>query len=80
MTELLDEVRAQLAGWLADSCEPDEHLFSTGRLSSATLMQLIGWLEQRYRIEVGPADVSLANFDTARRVSAYLTGRLGVVR
>ena len=80
MTELLDAVRAQLASLLADSCEPDEHLFSTGRLSSFTLMQLIGWLEERYRVEVAPEEVSLANFDTARRVTAYLAGRLGPAR
>lgn len=76
VNDRLGEVLELLATWLNGPCDPDERLFSTRRLDSVTLMTLVVSLHDRYGIDVEPDELSLANFDTARRVADYLDGRL----
>lgn len=50
---------------------PETELFSTGLLDSIAMMNLIAFIEERARIEVRPADVTLDNFDTVQRITDY---------
>ncbi|KGJ20302.1 acyl carrier protein [Paracoccus sanguinis] len=69
--ELLAEL-SRLAG--QEGIAADTPLFSTGLLDSVTMIQLIGYLEDRTGQNVGAADVTLENFDSAGRIMAYVGG------
>lgn len=56
---------------IEDEIGPDTELFSTGLLDSIAMMNLIAFIEERARIEVRPADVTLENFDTVQRITDY---------
>lgn len=56
---------------IEDEIGPDTELFSTGLLDSIAMMNLIAFIEERARIEVRPADVTLDNFDTVQRITDY---------
>lgn len=76
LTEILPEVCGRFADLLGEPCPADDRLFSSGRLDSVKLMAIIGWAESRYGVEVVPEELSMANFDTPRRLAGYLAGRL----
>lgn len=78
MSDYLSEIQQHLADALEELCDPDERLFSTSRLDSLSLTEVVAWLHGRYGVEVRPEDLSLANFDTARRLASYLEGLLGL--
>ncbi|MFB7496517.1 acyl carrier protein [Streptomyces sp. NPDC056161] len=73
--DLLAEVTDWYGGRLARPCGADERLFSSGRLDSLTLMEMVAWAETAHGVVIAPEDLSLANFDTARQLAAYLSGR-----
>jgi acyl carrier protein len=50
---------------------PETELFSTGLLDSVAMMNIIAFVEEKAGIEVRPADVTLENFDTPRRIADY---------
>lgn len=50
-------------------------LFSDGTLDSVGLIALVGFLERTCQLEVGPADVTLENFDSIARVLAYVEAK-----
>lgn len=56
---------------IEDEIGPETELFSTGLLDSIAMMNLIAFIEERARIEVRPADVTLDNFDTVQRITDY---------
>lgn len=56
---------------IEDEIGPDTELFSTGLLDSIAMMNLIAFIEERARIEVRPADVTLDNFDSVQRITDY---------
>ena len=56
---------------IEDEIGPETELFSTGLLDSIAMMNLIAFIEERARIEVRPADVTLENFDTVQRITDY---------
>ncbi|MDB6024555.1 MAG: hypothetical protein JWM68_778 [Verrucomicrobiales bacterium] len=50
----------------------NEPLFSSGRLDSFQLIELLSSLERTYAIKVAPGEVSLENLDTPRRMAEFL--------
>lgn len=50
---------------------PDTALFSSGLLDSVSMMSLIGFIEEKTRATLSPADVTLENFDSVERIVAY---------
>lgn len=54
-----------------DPIEVDTPLFSSGLLDSASMVELMVFLEQETGISVSPADVTLDNFDSIGRILAY---------
>lgn len=49
-------------------------LFSSGLLDSVSMIGLITFIEDRTRYTIQPVDVTLENFDTVDRISAYVAG------
>jgi D-alanine--poly(phosphoribitol) ligase subunit 2 len=53
----------------------DEILPQSGLLDSASILELIFWVEEEFSIEIDQSDLSLDNFGTIRRMSDYLEAR-----
>jgi acyl carrier protein len=72
---------AQILDFLKESLGVDEPidaesaLFSTGLLDSVAMINLIGFVEEKARIEVRAGDVTLDNLDSAQRIEAYVGSR-----
>ncbi len=50
----------------------DQTLFSSGRLDSFQLIELLDNIERAYAIKVAPGEVSLENLDTPCRIAGYI--------
>jgi acyl carrier protein len=59
-----------------DSLNTETALFSDGAIDSVGLIALINFVEQVSGIEVGPADVTLENFDTISRILTYVSSQV----
>ncbi len=79
MTELLD-LESTLTSFvqeelLADrpelSLTPDDDLLGTGLVDSLGVMRIVQFLDQEHGVRVQPADITLENFLTVRRIAAY---------
>ena len=55
-------------------------LFSSGRLDSFHLIELLGGLESTYGVKVSPGEVSLENLDTPQRMAEFLLRKAGTKR
>lgn len=51
--------------------DPQTELFSGGFLDSVSMVNLIGFIEQKTGETVQPADVTLENFDSVNQIIAY---------
>ena len=67
--DLIDYLKNDLG--VDDTIGADTALFSSGMLDSVGMMGLITFLEEKCRIDVRPADVTLEHFDTVARMLAY---------
>lgn len=52
-------------------------LFSSGRLDSFHLIEMLGGLESTYGVKVSPGEVSLDNLDTPLRMAGFLLRKTG---
>jgi acyl carrier protein len=52
--------------------EQDENLLSKGIVDSHGVMELVGFLEQRYGISVGDEDLTPENFESVNRIEAFV--------
>ena len=52
--------------------EQDENLLSKGIVDSHGVMELVGFLEQRYGISVGDEDLTPENFESVSRIEAFV--------
>lgn len=71
--DLIDFLRNELH--VEEPIAPGTPLFSTGLLDSVAMLSVIGFVEERARIEVSAGDVTLENFDTAERIVSYVDAR-----
>ena len=53
----------------------DEIIPETGMLDSASILELVMWLETEYDIEIEQEDFNLENLGSIRRIVAYLESR-----
>jgi acyl carrier protein len=53
----------------------DEPLIASGILDSLALLRLITFIEQQFDLTIGDGDVGPENFDTVRRIAAFLDQR-----
>jgi acyl carrier protein len=57
------------------SIEPGEDLLAGGTLDSLSLMELVGFIERRYGIEIGDEDLVIDNFATLARMQAFIESK-----
>lgn len=53
----------------------DEVLPQSGLLDSASLLELILWVESEFDLEIDQEDLSLDNFGTIQKMANYIEGR-----
>ena len=54
------------------SIAADENLLSKGIVDSHGVMELVGFLEDRYGIAVGDEDLSPENFESVQSIAAFV--------
>jgi acyl carrier protein len=57
--------------------DPNENLLSKGIVDSHGVMELVGFLEERYGISVGDEDLSPENFDSVASIGAFVERKNG---
>jgi acyl carrier protein len=57
--------------------DPNENLLSKGIVDSHGVMELVGFLEDRYGISVGDEDLSPENFETIAGIEAFVQRKNG---
>jgi acyl carrier protein len=57
--------------------DPKENLLSKGIVDSHGVMELVGFLEQRYGITVGDEDLSPENFESVASIEAFVQRKNG---
>jgi acyl carrier protein len=57
--------------------EAHTDLLLTGLVDSLGVVRIVGWLEDRFGIEIDPADVVLEHFQTVDLMVGYVARRLG---
>ena len=68
----LREILEDDLGCDLEGVDSDTLLFSTGVVDSFALVTLMTRLEQQVGIRIGPADVTLENFDSINRILTFL--------
>jgi acyl carrier protein len=53
-----------------------ESLIEAGLIDSTGILELVAFVEERFRIEISDADLVPANFDSIDRIAAYLVRAL----
>jgi acyl carrier protein len=71
--DLIDFLQNELN--VEEPIDPGTPLFSTGLLDSVAMLNVIGFVEERAKIEVSAGDVTLDNFDTPQRIATYVDAR-----
>ena len=51
---------------------PDETIFSSGLLDSFSVIQLMRFLEDQFKIRISPSDVVLDDFDTINKIAGLV--------
>jgi acyl carrier protein len=57
--------------------DPSENLLSKGIVDSHGVMELVGFLEERYGISVGDEDLSPENFESLASIEAFVARKNG---
>ncbi len=50
-------------------------LFSDGYLDSFSMVELVNWLEQHFKVKFGVLDITLDNLDSVARMSKYVSAK-----
>jgi acyl carrier protein len=57
--------------------DPNENLLSKGIIDSHGVMELVGFLEERFKITVGDEDLSPENFESVANIDAFVARKNG---
>jgi acyl carrier protein len=57
--------------------DPQENLLSKGIVDSHGVMELVGFLEERYGITVGDEDLAPENFESVASIEAFVERKNG---
>jgi acyl carrier protein len=81
------EIRQKLRTFIEDhlaiheenvDLKDDDKLFELGFVDSLFAMQLIGFIQNEFQIEIESADLDLANFHSIDRMVAFIHEKKGV--
>lgn len=65
-----------LPGEPVEDLRDDDLLFESGIVDSVGAMSLISFLGDRFKIEIGDADLYPENFESVSRITSFVTKRL----
>jgi acyl carrier protein len=75
LDQLIDFINNEVSLDPTSAVVSDTDLLLTGLVDSLGIIEVVGWIEETVGVEIDPADVVLANFQTTERMVA-LVGRL----
>lgn len=76
-----EEIERSITSYLIDSGVPQEalstgeKLFTQGYLDSLQIVQLVVFLEDKFRIRVAPLEISVEHFDMLPSLVAFVASR-----
>jgi acyl carrier protein len=79
--DLIEDVRSFICGTMlidlpGQSIDPDESLVQRGVIDSTGVLELVGFLEERYSIRVADDEITTDNLDSLTAIAAYLRRKL----
>jgi acyl carrier protein len=79
--QVIDDVRSFICGTMlvdlpGQAIAPDESLVQRGVIDSTGVLELVGFLEQRYAIRVDDDEITTDNLDSLTAIAAYLRRKL----
>ncbi|MBX3462291.1 MAG: acyl carrier protein [Planctomycetes bacterium] len=78
---ILAEIRTFVATWFRDGredgLEAETPLVTSGIVDSAGVVEVVEFLERRFGVRIGDADISLRNCNTLQGLSLLVVSRLG---
>jgi acyl carrier protein len=72
---ILDEITQ---GTGVESIDPGEDLLAAGIIDSHGLMEVVGFIESRYRVIVADEDLLPENFESLERIGAFVARKQAV--
>jgi acyl carrier protein len=82
VTASSSQIVERLRRFLYDECgidganiEAGSPLFTTNRLSSLDLLDLVAMIEREYGLAIAPHEVSFDSFDTLDQIAAFIVSR-----
>jgi acyl carrier protein len=77
-TDVREFIVAELAvGRDVGTLEPDDDLLAKGIVDSHGVMELVGFLEERYGISVADVDLTPENFQTLAQIEGFVARKGG---
>jgi acyl carrier protein len=81
--QLIEEVRAFICGTMlidlpSQTLDADESLVQRGVIDSTGVLELVGFLEERYGIQVADDEITTDNLDSLTAITAYLRRKMAV--
>jgi acyl carrier protein len=82
--DLVDDLREYICGTMLiglsdQSIEADESLVQLGAVDSTGVLQLVEYLQDRYRIVVEDDEITTDNLDSLNAIAAYVRRKLATV-
>lgn len=79
--QVVEEIKAFIAGTMlvdvaGQSIDASESLVQRGVIDSTGVLELVGFLEQRYAIQVADDEITTDNLDSLNAIAAYLRRKL----
>lgn len=80
-TTFIDDVRTFITGTMlidvpGQAIDADESLVQRGIIDSTGVLELVGFLEERYGIRVADDEITTENLDSLTAIAAYLRRKL----
>lgn len=79
--QVIEDVRSFICGTMLieipdQTIDPNESLVQRGVIDSTGVLELVGFLEQRYGITVADDEITTDNLDSLSAIAAYLRSKL----
>jgi acyl carrier protein len=79
--KVVEDIRSFICGTMlidtpGQTIDPDESLVQRGVIDSTGVLELVGFLEQRYGIRVADDEITTDNLDSLTAIAAFLRRKL----
>jgi acyl carrier protein len=76
-SDIIDYINREGSAKPDSPIKEDTALIESGILDSLSILKLVLFLEDRFKVKVSPEDVVPENFETVQAICRYLRSRLG---